>query len=180
MVAFEDAGKLGFFDPSTMTLGLSKRLMYEANDGTIANVVRHELAHCMLFLKGGDGKSHGGEFRDFCRAHGWGEEVYRASADVAGENERYVQPSHDKLVARIKKILSLGSSPNPHEAKAAMLKANELLLRHNLSGDAVDDGGEEEAALKRVLSYPRRNAKLSCIADILETFFVKTVAQLWP
>ena len=175
VVVFEDPRQLGFFDSSTMTLGMGKKLMYEANDGVIKNIVRHELAHCMIFVGGGDGKPHGEEFRAFCRARGWGPEVYSATVDIDRENDNYAQPSYDRLASRIKKILSLGSSPNPHEARAAVVKANQLLLRHNLSRDAVSDDGEEEAALKRVLAYPRRNAKLLCIADILETFFVKTV-----
>ena len=176
IVVFEHPGRLGFFDPPTMTLGIAKRLMFGAGDGVIKNIVRHELAHCILYVSGSSGSDHGAEFRSFCRLHGWGREVYGACADLEEENERYVQPSYDRLVLRIKKILSLGSSPNRHEAEAAVVKANELLLRHNLSRQALcDDECEEEAFLKRVLEYPRRNAKLLCIADILETFFVKTV-----
>lgn len=37
------------------------------------------------------------------------------------------------IVEKIQKLLSLGSSPNENEAKTAMLKAQELLLKHKLS-----------------------------------------------
>jgi hypothetical protein len=39
----------------------------------------------------------------------------------------------DRIVERIKKLLALSSSQNPHEAALAAAKAQELLFRHNLS-----------------------------------------------
>ena len=44
----------------------------------------------------------------------------------------------NKVVERIKKLLSLASSPNEHEAKMAAEKANELLLRFNLTASEVE------------------------------------------
>lgn len=38
-----------------------------------------------------------------------------------------------KLIEKIQKLLSLGESSNENEAKAAMLKAQELLVKHKLS-----------------------------------------------
>ncbi len=42
------------------------------------------------------------------------------------------------VAAKIKKLLALGTSPNEHEAKTAMLKAQELMVRHNLSMKDVE------------------------------------------
>src|SRR3954454_9262567 len=39
----------------------------------------------------------------------------------------------DRIVDRVKKLLALSSSQNPHEAALAAAKAQELLFKHNLS-----------------------------------------------
>lgn len=44
----------------------------------------------------------------------------------------------DRVVERIKKLLALSSSQNPHEAALAAAKAQELLFRHNLSMSMVE------------------------------------------
>jgi len=47
-----------------------------------------------------------------------------------------------KLVEKIQKLLSLATSANEHEAKLAAEKANELLIKHNLTRDQVEGFGE--------------------------------------
>lgn len=42
-----------------------------------------------------------------------------------------------KIIDRIKKLLALAESDNESEAKLAMERANELLLRYNLSSSQV-------------------------------------------
>lgn len=44
---------------------------------------------------------------------------------------------NDKIIERIQKLLSLANSPNEEEAKSATNKANELLLKYNLSMQSV-------------------------------------------
>jgi len=41
--------------------------------------------------------------------------------------------TEEKIIERVKKLLALGQSPNPHEAAAAMEKAQALMAEHNLS-----------------------------------------------
>lgn len=45
---------------------------------------------------------------------------------------------------KIKKLLALAESPNEHEAKAALLKAKELMAEHKLSELDVEDVGKKE------------------------------------
>ncbi len=54
----------------------------------------------------------------------------------------------DRIVDRVKKLLALTSSQNPHEAALAAAKAQELLFRHNLSlatVEAATEGGGNAA-----------------------------------
>ena len=43
---------------------------------------------------------------------------------------------------RIRKILALAESPNEHEAKAALLKARQLMAEHKLSESEIRDTGK--------------------------------------
>lgn len=45
----------------------------------------------------------------------------------------------EKSIDKIKKLLALASSPNEHEAQSALLKAQELLAKHNLTMEDVTD-----------------------------------------
>lgn len=42
-------------------------------------------------------------------------------------------PEKEKILSKVKKLLALAESPNEHEAALAAARAQELLLRHNLS-----------------------------------------------
>ena len=174
IVVFEDTKKIGFYDSSSYTIGINKQLMYEANDGTLKNIIRHELAHYLVFIIYGEMSFHGQEFYTICRRYGWGSEVAKAYSNIIEDNKIHQNKGHEKLLEKIKKIFALASSSNPHESQAAAAKANELLLRHNLQ-NLRPEGDEEEACLKRVLTARRSNAKMVCIGQILETFFVRPV-----
>lgn len=55
-----------------------------------------------------------------------------------------------KMVERIRKLLALGTSPNQHEAEAALAKANQLMQEHQLSMSEVDvkaEGAVGKAAI---------------------------------
>ena len=174
IVVFEDKKTWGFCDGPFFTLGFNKTLSYRANDGALGKIVRHELAHLLTHIRYPEASPHGLEFRRICRECGWGPSVMRAHSDMAGDNEAFTHLSHDKLLGKIKKLLSLASSANAHEAQAATVRANELLLRHNLSlGMEQEDEGE--VCQMRVLKASRASAKFHCIASILRTFLVYPV-----
>ncbi len=42
---------------------------------------------------------------------------------------------HNEISEKIRKLLALASSSNPHEASATILKAQELILKHHINGD---------------------------------------------
>lgn len=51
---------------------------------------------------------------------------------------------------KIKKLLKLAESPNPHEAKAALLKARQLMKEHKISEAMVKD--TEKREVKKILT----------------------------
>ena len=47
--------------------------------------------------------------------------------------------TNEKIIAKIKNLLDLSTSPNEHEAKAAALKAQELMAKYDIDSQAVVD-----------------------------------------
>lgn len=52
------------------------------------------------------------------------------------------EDDRERTIRRIKALLNLGKSPNRHEAEAALAKAQELLLKHNLDMATVTSATE--------------------------------------
>lgn len=53
-------------------------------------------------------------------------------------DNRQLNPEQQKVLDKIKKLLALATSPNEHEARLAAARANELLIRYNLSHQDVE------------------------------------------
>lgn len=177
VVIYNDEKMLGFFDPEFFQLGFHERLMH-AKRSDLLNIIRHELAHYMTFIQNPYLKTpHGIEFRDFCRQVGWGEEVYNATMHITDE----VLPLEESDVFRkVKKLMALSTSSNKNEAEQAMIKSQELLLKHNIEAKYVESLHEEKVFLKRIMKQPKKNAKMVTVAKILEAFFVSVVFSRGP
>jgi hypothetical protein len=122
---------LGRWVASTRTVEISRPLVLERPWASVVEILKHEMAHQYVFeVLGETGQTaHGPAFRDTCARLGIDG---RASGvpDVKGSD-----PSEEKVVERIARLLALAESPNRHEAEAAMAAAQRLMLKHNL--DAV-------------------------------------------
>lgn len=71
--------------------------------------------------------------------------------------------------------MALATSSNRNEAEQAMVKSQQLLLKHNIESKYIGSEEEEKMYLKRIMKQQKENAKMRSIALILETFFVSTV-----
>lgn len=177
IVVFEDNTRLGYFDYRYYEIGISKRLMYQAFDSVLRNIIRHELAHYIAYLLYGADLGHGEKFNQLCRDLNWGEEVFRAYSNLELENLEVtkVNNANLELMNKIKKLLALASSDNVHESEMATMKANQLLLDYNLKMVNVEHQNETEVFVKRVLESSKKNAKHLAIYEILKTFYVSPV-----
>lgn len=118
---------LGRWTSATRTLSMSWRLVVEAPWGEVVSVLEHEMAHQYVdeVLGIRVETPHGPAFRAVCAERG-------IDARAAGTPVDGGAPE-PKVVRRIRKLLALADSPNEAEARAAMTKAFELMLRHNVS-----------------------------------------------
>ena len=160
ILLFEDDRKLGYFDPNFYEIGLNKEVMLRDD---LDDIIRHELAHYITWIIHGPVRDHGKEFHDICRQYGWNKEISLATSIAA--------PQQSRIASKIKKLLSLASSANRFEAEQATVKANELLMKHNI--DHLSE--ESEMRVRRLITSKRASAKLQSIATILRTFLVYPV-----
>lgn len=173
-VIYNNKSMLGYFDPDFYELGFHESLMHTSRQ-QLHNVIRHELAHYITFINYGERvPPHGNEFRVFCERMRWGEEVYRAA--ICLDSREHVSDIEENGVLRkVQKLMALATSSNQNEAEQAMIKSQQLLLKHNIDSKYIGGQEEEKIFIKRIMKQRRENAKMRSIARILETFFVTTV-----
>lgn len=174
IVIYNNKSMLGYFDPNFYELGFHECLMLSSRE-QLHHIIRHELAHYISFINyGGTIQAHGAEFRAFCQLMGWGEEVYQATTCLDdGRSASDIEES--SIFRKIQKLMALASSSNKNEAEQAMIKSQQLLLKHNIEAKYIGSDGDEKIFLKRIMKQKKENAKMRCIAKILETFFVNIV-----
>ncbi len=174
VVIYNNKSMLGYFNSDFLELGFNESLM-RTSKSQLYNIIRHELAHYLMFLQYGKYVQHHGiEFRAFCKKYGWGEEVYNATTALESDTSDPVI-IENQILRRVQKLMSLASSSNKNEAEQAMIKSQQLLLKYNIEAKDVEDDGEEKIYLKRIMKQKKENAKMRAIARILETFFVNIV-----
>ena len=174
VVVFEGK-EWGHFNAPYFQIALNRKLIYSAKDSVVRDILRHELAHYFTLLEYGTVQSHGKEFHEICTRFQFPENVSAATMNLENENlSKEGDLRSEKILEKVKKLLSLAQSANAHEAELATLKANELLLRHNL--DYVDQ--EETLYLDRLLVRKRKDDKLAAIYEILRHFIVRPVISM--
>lgn len=175
IVVFEGTNDLGHFNANYYQIALNRKLIYTAKDSVLRDILKHELAHYLTFLEFGQVQAHGPEFRATCARYNFPDEIAHATINLENANaEKEGDIDSERVLEKVKKLLKLAQSSNAHEAELATLKANALLLRHNL--DHLNLGDKQEPLyLDRVLVQKRKDAKISSIYEMLRHFIVKTV-----
>ena len=165
--------RLGQWLPRLRTIEISRQLLLEMSWGALVEVLKHEMAHQFVYevLGAHDETAHGPAFRRVCAERGI--DARATGSPVVGDGE----PSHEERAAleKIARLLTLASSPNEHEAQAAMAAAQRLMLKYNLE---VSTKSEARDYCFRHLGKPtgRVYEAQRILALILsEHFFVETI-----
>jgi hypothetical protein len=170
---FEGSNRWAYFDSHHFSIGINQKIIGRVNDITLKDLLRHELAHYLCSIYYPQAKAHGLEFRSLCQSFGWSDEVALSQADLFTEIEGDLKA--DALIEKVKKLLALASSDNPHEAELATIKANQLILKHHLSRSELDD---EKIYIKTLVESPKRNALMMALYEILSHFMVRPILNL--
>lgn len=168
-----DGQEWGNFNSTFLQIGLNRKLIYLAKDAVVRDILKHELAHYLTHIYYGQTSPHGNEFHSICHKFGFPKEVARATLDLeAGNLSKEGDLHSERVLEKVKKLLSLAQSSNTHEAELATIKANDLLLRHNLDYQSEK---QETIYMDRLLLRKRKDTKLSAIYSILKHFIVRPV-----
>ena len=180
LACFEDPKILGYFDVESLLIGVNRTLMVGRGEDFLKNLLRHELAHYICYIRyGRDVPDHGREYRQICQSYGWGKEVFGAKVDKKDiALSLAINRDEEKILTKIKKLMALGSSCNQHESDAATIKANEMLVKYNLERASLNvlSVQDEEVFYGGVAAKAKRkNATLYALATILQNFLVRPV-----
>lgn len=84
--------------------------------------------------------------------------------------------SNEKIIEKIQKLLALSGSENKHEAELSMKKAQDLMTKHNLNMQAIDNHDSEYIGEKGEY-YNRESIEAKYINSILSEFFFVSVIR---
>lgn len=152
-------------------IAINKTLMNKPFEHTIS-VVEHEVAHYIAHVTWpSHQESHGKEYKAACKMIGADPRARAKLEDTWSESYTEDLSKVNKIIDKVKKLLSLSSSLNKNESEVAAQKANELLAKHNLTSmeEGIDD---KEFYQHELVSLKRRDNKYNIIGNILETFGV--------
>jgi hypothetical protein len=126
--------RLGYWSgpKNEITISRTFALNYPWDD--VRDVLYHEMAHQYVeqVLKSSEKSPHGSDFIKACHR-------LRANPKASGRYKPLHDQIHirsisnqDRILLRVKKLMSLAKSTNRHEAEAAMTKAHELMRKYNI------------------------------------------------
>ncbi|MBK8012608.1 MAG: DUF2786 domain-containing protein [Deltaproteobacteria bacterium] len=137
---------------------------------SVEEVLKHEMAHQFAdeILRASDETDHGPAFQAACHRLG-----IPATASGPLTSAPSSVEEEDAAQSKISRLLSLATSPNQHEAEAAMLAARRLMLKYN-----IDNAPKPRTYTFRQLGRPHQRVSegMRVLARILsEHFFVEVL-----
>ena len=126
--------RLGAWSGEHMEIMMSRQFVMNHPWDAVREVLIHEMAHQLAeqILQTTREPSHGKSFQEACR-------LLRANPKASGRyptlHQRLKGKSYgreDRILSRIRKLMALAESSNPHEAESALMKASELIRKHNV------------------------------------------------
>ena len=140
---------------------------------TVVEVLKHEMAHQYVsdVLGIEDETAHGPAFQMICRR-------YAIDGRASGLTKRSDDEQH--VIDKIKKLLALGDSPNEHESRAALNKAQHLLEEYGLHESDLGTADSQELGVGHVGEIVQRRMPEEyrvVLCHILTTHF--RVRAIW-
>lgn len=137
----------------------------------VEEVLKHEMAHQFAdeILKASGETDHGPAFQAACHRLG----IPPAASGPLIDTTHGSLEDEDAAQLKISRLLSLATSPNQHEAEAAMLAARRLMLKYN-----IDNAPKPRSYTFRQLGKPHQRVSegLRILGRILsEHFFVEVL-----
>ena len=82
------------------------------------------------------------------------------------------------IVEKVQKLLALSHSPNEHEAKTAMLKAQELMLKHKVTMKDVEQDVKKDIVITTTHQKFKNTKWKAILAKVIsDNFMCESVSQ---
>lgn len=126
--------RVGSWHFAKREISISRKLALSYPWYAVREVLLHEMAHQMADeVFGAIGETaHGPAFQTACKFLQADPKASGSYPALHDSHEENAISDQQRLFDRVKKLMALSSSENPHEAAAAMAKANELIVKFNL------------------------------------------------
>jgi len=180
----------GEYNPTARTICISEKLVLEYSWHQVTGVLQHEMAHQYDHEKFQeiDSSAHGEGFKKACDILGVPHPFRGAKVDIpthhTDSHSDQFSPSankqgskdsaeEQKIIDRVRKLLSLAASSNEHEAFLAMQKVQQLYAKYNYIhySDAT-----EKSFTHQVYSFSAKKVSLwkkRLVVLLVEHFFVE-------
>ncbi|MGO8992951.1 MAG: SprT-like domain-containing protein [Polyangiaceae bacterium] len=172
VVLSSSTSHLGRWIGDTRVLELSRRMVLAQPWAVVIEVLRHEMAHQYVHEVLGETSEtpHGPAFRAVCERLG-------VDPAASGLPRASASPHDDvttRAVERIARLLALAESPNVHEAEAATLAAQRLMLKYNIDARTRPPTGYDFRTLGTPTGRVEESQRI--LAGILaQHFFVEVI-----
>lgn len=171
-ILFPDTGQRrnGFYRVGEGVIGLKESLFTHYEPGALKYVLWHEIAHQIvdqIFNVRDQVTPHGETFKRACDVLG----IDSSATHTVDELNSYFKSGKESsIIGKIKKLMDV-SGRSEEESQVFLNKANELLIRHNLS--MKDISGSDNLYLDRPVgkSYKRFPSYLYTLGKILRDFY---------
>lgn len=147
------------------TIHLSRHLFNNFGWGAVTHVLEHEVAHYIVDRAWNMGNldTHGEAFVKACKILNVDDRSCSSAKDLLDEDSDFSRK--EAIVGKIKKVMALTSSSEKGEAEAALRKAEELMMKHNIA--SLDTRKSDEylfrpigPVMKKMHNYVRDLANL--------------------
>lgn len=180
LIAIEKLEKSwGLWDSAARSIVISYDLIVNHSWETVVNILKHEMAHQIVFdiLKSND--LHGDDFLKSCDRIGLSKSFCKASISLDDKITHWKEdvPGQEEvsILRKIEKLLSLAQSANENEALLAMENVQNLYAKYHIK-KISDEENQEYFSL--ILNFKKKKipASHSLASYILQQhFFVKTI-----
>jgi len=198
---FDSETHWGLWNPQTRIIQISRRLVREQPWFNVLGILRHEMAHQWVDEQlrrsaefthdrthdrghgHSHGRVHGAEFRMACVRLGVPSQFARSTCDLASTTLDWRTEKRDetteRMLEKVRKLLSLANSSNEHEALLAMNRVREIYAKYNLeqAQDVKQDAKSNEyvhlfvgEGKKRIQIHQRK-----IIGILVGHFFVQAI-----
>lgn len=174
---FDSQTKWGEYDHLARTISISRSLIQKFSWVHVVGVLKHEMAHQWVFENYPSHVSaHGKEFHLACEKLKLQLMYSSSKVELKDENPNFhVVDEINPLIEKVKKLMSLATSANEHEASLAATRVRELYLKYNL--EHADLSHQSDVSHLMISTGKKRLSLIEkkIIALLVEFYFVQVI-----